>query len=230
MLNKTFLVISLIYCFFTINLFGQSATTDTVGKGETYAEINLWTGVQSHQNGGTQIYGGRFSFGIKKNIEIGVNGSFSNPNDPEFPPEIQPNAKWKVYESEKKGIAVAGGVIGYIPVAKRSGTDAFAMVYGNVSKKIKPLKDARLTVGVYGLVARNQDFGSRKGWNFNYEQPLSKRVSFSTQWVTGKNRFGYVTPGFSIALTKKSSLFLGYSVGNYDYDNHGPYISYGFYR
>ncbi len=102
----------------------------------------------------------------------------------------------------------------FLPVARKEGTDAFVMIYGNASKILKSLKGARLTVGGYRLMARNRDFGSRKGWNFGYEQPLAEKVSFSAQWTTGDNRFGYFTPGASIRLTEKSSLFLGYSAGN----------------
>jgi hypothetical protein len=103
------------------------------------------------------------------------------------------------------------------------------MTYANVSKEIKQLNSARLTVGGYALLGRDKSFGTRKGWNFAYDQPLTSKVTFSTSWVTGKNRFGYLTPGFSISLPKKMNLFAGYSIGNYDYDNHGPYISLGIY-
>jgi hypothetical protein len=229
MLNKIYLSLSILF-FCAINISAQFGTTDTLETKRTYTEINFWSGVQSHRNGGEQIYGGRFTYGLTKKVEIGINGSFSNPNDTDFPPEIQPNVKWKVYENEKHRVAVAGGLIAFVPVAKRLGTNTFAMVYGNISKQVRQLKSARFTAGVYGLVGRNNDFGAKKGWNFNYEQPLTRKVSFSTQWVTGKNRFGYVTPGFSIAMPKNSNLFIGYSVGNYDYDNHGPYISYSFSR
>jgi hypothetical protein len=214
---------------FSFSVLSQSAGTDTLETGRTYYEGNFWSGTQSHENGGMQIYGGRFAYGLSKNVEAGLGASFSDPNDPEYPPEIQPNIKWKFYENESKGIAAAGGAIAYIPIARRTGTDAFVMVYSNVSKEIKPLNDAKITVGGYALVGRNRSFGSRKGLNLMYEQPLMRKISFSTQWVSGKNRFGYLTAGFSLAATKKSSLFLGYSVGNYDYDNHGPYISYGIY-
>lgn len=223
----TFLIV-LLFAFSSVS--AQSAGTDTLSEGISYYEINLWTGTQRHENGGMQVYGGRFSYGVSKNLEVGVGASFSDPNDPEYPPEIQPSVKYKFYENEKYGVKVAGGVVGYIPVAKRAGTDAFAYVYTNVSKDVEKLNGARFTVGGYTLLARNKDFGSRKGWNLMYEQPINDKVAFSTQWVTGKNRFGYVTSGFSIALPKKSSLFIGYSVGNYDYDNHGPYVSYGIIR
>ena len=208
----------------------QSSSSDTLGEGETYFEGNLWTATQSHRNGGEQIYGGRFAYGLTKNVEIGVGGSFSNPHDTEYPPEVQPNIKYKFYENEKYGITASTGVTAYIPVARRAGTDGFAMVYTNVSKEVKKLHGATLTVGGYALVGRNKDFGSRKGMNFVYDQPLVRRVSFSAQWVTGDNRFGYFTPGFNFVVTKKSSLFAGYSIGNSGYDNHGPYISYSIYR
>lgn len=90
--------------------YAQNASTDTVGKGLTYFEGNFWTATQSHQNGGMQIYGGRFSYGLTKNVEVGIGGSFSNPHDVEYPPEIQPGMKWKFYENEKYSVKASGGV------------------------------------------------------------------------------------------------------------------------
>lgn len=216
--------------FAMTTIFAQSAGTDTLEEGRTYYEANFWTATQSHRNGGGQIYAGRFAYGLSKKIEVGLGASFSNPNDPEYPPELQPNVKYKFYENENYGITAAGGAIAYIPIAKRTDTDGFLMVYTNVSKNVKKLNDARFTGGGYTLLGRNKNFGSRHGWNLMYEQPLTNRISFSTQWVTGKNRFGYITPGFSFTVSKNSNLFVGYSVGNYDYDNHGPYISYSIVR
>ena len=225
-----FLMLNLSLLITISNVFAQSAGTDTLEQGRTYYEANLWTATQSHRNGGEQIYAGRFAYGWKKNVELGLGGSFSNPNDSEYPPEIQPSVKYKFYQNEKYGVTAASGAIAYIPVAKRAGTDAFVMVYTNVSKSVEKMNGARFTVGGYALVGRNKDFGSRKGWNFMYEQPISQKISFSSQWVTGNNRFGYLTPGLSLTVTKKSSLFVGYSIGNNGYDNHGPYISYSLIR
>ncbi len=208
----------------------QAATTDTLTEGEIYAEANFWTATQSHRNGGEQVYGGRVSCGVGRNVEIGINASFSDPFDADFPPEIQPGVKWKLYENKKRGTAAAIGATVFVPLARLEETDAFVMIYGNASKTINRLGGARITIGGYALLARNRDFGSRQGWNFYYEQPVTRKVSVSAQWVTGDNRFGYLTPGVNIALSKKSSLFLGYSIGNNGYDNHGPYTSYGIYR
>jgi hypothetical protein len=33
-------------------------------------------------------------------------------------------------------------------------------------------------------------------------------------WFSGRDRFGYVTPGFSFATTKRSLLYTGDSIGN----------------
>jgi hypothetical protein len=230
-MKKPFLYsILLVIIFSAIPSFAQSAGTDTLEEGRTYYEANVWTATQTHQNGGMQIYGGRFAYGLTKNVEVGLGGSFSNPHDAEYPPEIQPSIKYKFYENEKHGVTAAGGAIAYLPIAKRTGTDGFVMLYSNISKSVGKLNGARFTVGGYALVGRNKDFGSRKGWNLMYEQPIAKKVIFSTQWVTGNNRFGYITPGFNLTVTKKSSLFVGYSVGNFGYDNHGPYVSYSVIR
>lgn len=213
-----------------VKVFAQSATAETLEKGTYYAEANLWSGVQRQRNGGSQIYGGRLSYGWRRNVEVGVNFSISDPHDPDFPPELQPNAKWRFYQSEKYGVEAAGGAIAFLPIARRGGTDAFVMIYGNLSKTFRGAKSPTLTVGTYALLARQKNFGSRKGWNFQYDQPLTRKISFSTQWTTGNNRFGYVTPGFNVQIGKNGNLFLGYSIGNNDYDNHGPYLSYGIYR
>ena len=223
-------ILFFVVCWSVPATLAQSSGTGTLEEGRTYYEANFWTATQSHRNGGEQIYGGRFAYGLSKKVEVGLGASFSNPNDPEYPPELQPGIKYKFYENENYGVTAAGGAIAYIPIAKRTDTDGFVMVYTNISKDVNKLNDARFTVGGYALVGRNKNFGSRKGWNFMYEQPLTNKISFSTQWVTGKNRFGYLTPGFSFAVTKNSSLYVGYSIGNYDYDNHGPFISYSIIR
>lgn len=224
------LVVWLILLTLVPGAFAQSAGTDTIEEGRTYYEANVWTGTQSHENGGMQVYGGRFAYGLTKKMEVGFGASYGSPNDPEYPPEIQPSVKYKFYENENYGITAAGGAIGFVPVAKRAGTDAFVMIYSNISKDVDKLNGARFTAGVYALAGRNKEFGSRKGWNFMYEQPVTEKVSFSTQWTTGNNRFGYLTPGLNVNVTKNSSLYVGYSIGNNGYDNHGPYISYSLIR
>jgi hypothetical protein len=207
-----------------LNSSAQSTNTDTLAAGSVYLEANLWTGVQSHRNGGQQIYGGRIVYGLKNGVEIGVNGSGSNPLDTEYPLEIQPNIKWKLYQSKNEKVEVSVGAIAYIPFAKRRGTDTFVMTYANASKKAK--YGTRFTAGVYTLLNRDKEFGSNKGVNLAIEKTLTKKANLSVQWTSGKNRFGYLTGGIGFQVGDKNSLFVGYSIGNYDFDNHSPIISF----
>ncbi len=218
---------AIILAVFTVGGFAQMSGTETLDEHSFYAEANLWSSVQRHRNGGEQVYGGRFSYGLKKNLEVGINLSGSDPNDEEYPPEIQPNTKWKFYQNEKDGIEASAGAVAFLPIARREGTKTFVMTYANVSKKAK--FGTRLTAGFYALVNHGQDFGSNRGVNLTAEKNLTPKLNFSMQWVSGKNRFGYLTPGISYQINGKNSLFAGYSIGNYDYDNHGPYISFGRY-
>ena len=47
-----------------------------------------------------------------------------------------------------------------------------------------------------------------------YEQPLSSKVSFVADWFSGKNFWGYFTPGISVVLPHSGLLNIGYSIGN----------------
>jgi hypothetical protein len=60
-----------------------------------------------------------------------------------------------------------------------------------------------------------------------YEQPLAKRVSFVMDWASGRNRFGYVTPGLSFSTTSHSNLYTGYSIGNQGRGNNALFAYYG---
>ena len=61
----------------------------------------------------------------------------------------------------------------------------------------------------------------------SFEQPLHPRVTLLADWFSGKNRFGYVTPGFGFSLPKNSILYTGYSIGNQGRKNNALFIYYG---
>ena len=61
----------------------------------------------------------------------------------------------------------------------------------------------------------------------SHNQPIASRASFVADWFSGKNGFGYVTPGFSFALPKNGLLNVGYSIGNYGRKNNGLFVYYG---
>lgn len=203
-------------------------STDVLGAGERYAEASVWTGVVSHANGGSQVYAARVSAGVRRGWEIGVNASGSDPNDPEFPIEIQPNVKWQFYQNETRGVAATGSFTMFVPLVKREGTDTFGMVQVAIGKQIgKRRYSPQLTTGAYTLVGREQEFGTKHGAILQYDQPLAARANFSVQWYTGANRFGYVTPGVTFNLPGAQSIYAGYTFGNTGRANHGAYISYG---
>jgi hypothetical protein len=43
-------------------------------------------------------------------------------------------------------------------------------------------------------------------------------------WFSGKNGFGYATPGFSFSLPKNQVVNIGYSFGNYLRKNNGLFV------
>jgi hypothetical protein len=97
-----------------------------------------------------------------------------------------------------------------------------------VSKQVKGSHGPRITGGGYGLVGRVDGSGTNGGAIAGYEQPIVPgRVSFVADWLSGKNRFGYATPGISITVSKTSFLYAGYSMGNQGRKNNALFIYYG---
>jgi hypothetical protein len=203
-------------------------STDVVAKKKVYLEFDLISHFESHENGGFQTYVPRGVFGIGKRTEVGINVAFTDAFAPDQPVEIQPNAKYQLYRGEGNGVTVAAGGILYAPITHRQGTDTFGMLYTVVSKQVTGSHGPRLTGGGYGLVGRVNGSGSEGGAIAGYEQPLVPgKVSFVADWFSGKNRFGYATPGFAITVSKTSLLYAGYSIGNQGRKNNALFVYYG---
>jgi hypothetical protein len=204
-------------------------TTDTVSKGKAYAEFDFLPQIPGADSSRTYLYNPRLVVGLPGNVEVGVNFPITNvraSGDSASNGYFQPNIKWKFYENEKAGVAMAAGALLNTPLNNRDGQDSWGMLYGLVSKKIKSSDyGPRFHGGVFGIVSANQDggkgpisfVGRRAGAILGYEQPLSKRVSFVADWFSGKNNLGYFTPGISIVLPKNGLLNAGYSIGNDSY-------------
>src|ERR1700674_5593739 len=191
-------------------------STDVVAKKKVYFEFDFLSLLAKHQNGGFQSYVPRVVVGVAKNLEVGVNVAVTDIGGPKLV-EIQPNIKWQYYNNEKSGVTATFGGIAYLPVKQRVafGNNNFGFLYGNVSKKVTSMKGARFTGGGYGLVGRKTGFGTLGGAMVGYEQPLTRKVSFVMDWFSGKNRFGLLTPGVSIVVSKKSLFNAGYSINNW---------------
>jgi len=202
-------------------------STDVVAEKKTYVEFDFISHLESHNNGGFQAYIPRVVYGVAKKVEIGTNVAFVDALAPDQPVELQPNIKFQFYAKEKTGVQAAAGAILYTPIAHRAGVDTFGLIYTVVSKKWKGDHGPRLTGGGYGLAGRDQGTGDRGGAIVGYEQPLHPKVSFVTDWFSGKNRFGYVTPGFSFAVSPSSYFYAGYSIGNSGRKNNALFLYYG---
>jgi hypothetical protein len=201
-------------------------STDVVAKKDVYVEFDFLAHLESYNKGGFQTYVPRAVFGVGKKVEVGVNVAFTKTSSLQ-PVEIQPNIKYKFYEGEKNGVSASVGTILYAPITKRTGTDTFGFFYGNVSKQVTGKYGPRLTGGVYGLAGRSKGTGTKGGAMVGYEQPISSKVKFVTDWFSGKNRFGYVTPGLAFTTSKASALYVGYSIGNEGRKNNALFIYYG---
>ena len=202
-------------------------STDVVAKKKTYFEFDFVSHPESHESGGFQTYVPRVVSGLGKRLEAGLNVTFTDALAPDQPVELQPNVKYQFYNNETKGVAASAGGILYAAVAHRAGTDTFGLLYTVVSKKFKGPYGPRVTGGGYGLVGRANGQGSEGGAIVGYEQPLAKRVSFVSDWFSGRNRFGYVTPGLAFTLPRASALYAGYSIGNFGRKNNALFVYYG---
>ena len=202
-------------------------STDVVAKKKVYLEFDFLSHFESHDNGGFQVYAPRAVFGVGKRVEVGVNLTAVDALAPDQPVYVSPNIKWQFYNDDKEGITLAAGGLLYTPIAHRAGADTFGFVYALVSKKVKSEHGARFHGGAYALPGLANGAGTKGGAIVGYEQPIAKTVTFVTDWFSGKNAFGYVTPGFSITLPKSSLFNVGYSFGNRGRGNNALFVYYG---
>jgi len=207
-------------------------TTDVVGKGKVYLEFDFFPQIPATEGRRRNyIYDGRVVVGVASNIEAGFNFPvFRNATTCSPTPStcgyVEPNLKWKFYNNDSKGIASAAGVILHTPVNEREAQDGWGLLYGEISKKIKTGNNGpRFTGGPYGVVSANENptegpvtfVGTRAGVILGYEQPIHSKANIIVDWFSGKNYYGYLTPGVQIALPYNSYLNIGYAIGN---DSH----------
>lgn len=202
-------------------------STDVLTPKKTYLEFDFISHLEPHDEGGFRAYVPRAVFGLGGKFEAGVNVAFLDAEAPDQTIELQPNVKYQFYANEENGVSASAGGILYTPIANRAGVDTFGLVYTVVSKKVKGTYGPRITGGGYGLLGRANGNGSEGGAIVGYEQPLHRKVNFVADWLSGRNRFGYVTPGLSFTLPRSSALYAGYSIGNFGRKNNALFVYYG---
>jgi len=196
-------------------------TTDTVAPQHGYFEFDYLNQAPAPELGQFQTFAPRFVAGVGPQAEVGVNLFTTHISDGGGNVALlSPNAKYKFFADDAKGLAAAAGIIGYFAVNNRDANDSFGQIYAEVSKKIK--SGARFTGGVYGALscAACDGAANKAGALLGYEQPLGgSKVSFVADWFSGKNFWGYFTPGISVSLPRNGLLNIGYSIGNNAYNN-----------
>lgn len=202
-------------------------STDVTPEKSVYMEADFTAHFDKFEKGGFQTIGYKTVYGLRRNVEVGVN-FFLTRNGFTSPKEFQANAKWKAYQNEKRGLAVTTGAQMFVPLNRSAGRRTVGMFYANASKVFRPARGLRLTGGAYTIVGATREFGNRKGFMLGLEQPVRRRLSFVSDWYSGKNRFGYASAGFSYALTKRQILYAGYNFGNAGRGNNSLSVFYGF--
>ena len=223
----------LVACFLSIISSAAAQSTifnipssDVQGPRRVYLETDFITHFASYANGGYQTYGERVVVGLPGNIEVGVNAYYTRASSAQ-PVSVQPDLKWQFYSNEKRGLAFAAGVLVSTPVTHRRDGATTGMVYVLGSKSFPGSHGPRLTFGGYQLVGRFDDGTDKTGVLAGFEQPLNKTFSFVTDWFSGNNNLGYVTPGVGITLSPKNNIYAGYSIGNQGRGNNSLGVYYG---
>jgi hypothetical protein len=225
-----------LFCFAQITLAQSTLfnipTTDTVATGKVYLEFDYLPQIPKPAGADRQyIINPRVVAGPGGNVEFGSNFQIFH-SSPTTTTLFQPNIKWKFAKDDNKGLAAAAGSILYTPINHLETTDTFGLIYGNFSKKVKNGNyGPRFTAGPYGVVGGGRTFtGPKAGALVGYEQPIHSKITFVADWFSGKNFFGYFTPGLSIALPANGVFNAGYSIGNDSFhgnDNRFLFLYYG---
>ena len=201
-------------------------STDVLPRQSLYVGAAYIAHPASYEKGGFHYFGPNVIYGVRKNLEVGLNAYYTKSSGPAVA-EIQPNVKWQFYNNEDSGVAAAAGGILSVPLTNRAATNTKAMIYATVSKQLKGKLAPRLTTGAYSFVGRMAEGETRGGIVLGYEQPVRRRLTFVADWYSGHNSNGYAAAGVGINLSKRGSLYAGYSFGNEGRGNNWLGIFYG---
>jgi hypothetical protein len=202
-------------------------STDTQETKSLHVTLESYSHFAAYRNGGLQSYGPSIVYGLRKNVEVGVNYYFTYDADGGAH-ELQPNIKWKAYDNEKNGVAIAVGAVGFVPLNKKMGDRTTAQIYANASKTFSSANELRFTGGVYGVANAAGDYGTKSGVMLGVEQPITNKFKLLADWTSGKNSLGYSNLGFSLDVKKSQNLSIAYTIGNSGRRNNFLSIHYGF--
>jgi hypothetical protein len=186
-------------------------STDVLDRGKVYGELDAsLKPTDSTVVSQFSSFVPRVVVGAGSHVEIGLNitGNIQPGADTTT---IVPTIKWKPYQGKDNGWAFIAGDNFFIPVRNR-GYNAGNYVYAEESKTFK--SGTRVTFGGYDFTRNVVAAANRAGGQFGFEQPLTKKLTFAADWLTGKHSAGYFTPGVVFKLGPKVTGYAGYSIGN----------------
>lgn len=199
-------------------------TTDVLAPGQAYFELDVGAKPNAPQ---FSSFVPRGVLGVGGRVEVGLNVT-GNVQPGADTTTLVPSAKWKVYDGEDNGWAIALGNNLFVPVRNKSydfGTYAYVMA----QKTFKP--GTRVGFGGYffsqNVVAPD---ANRAGGQFTFEQTVTKRLNLNADWFTGRHANGYFTSGGAYKFTGKLTGVAAYSVGNANAarGNHFFYFELGY--
>jgi hypothetical protein len=201
-------------------------TADTLPRGSWNLEFDFITKPVSYRDGGYETYGYRAAYGLNNKTEVGAN-FYLTWEGTNSVAQSEFSLKRNVYLNERYGISASGGAVAFVPLRARNGDKTAVMIYGVGSKTINQLNGLTVTGGAYHILGGSRDFGDKTGAIVGMNQPITNRIAFVADWFSGKNRIGYGSAGFNLAVTKRQYLTTGYSFGNSGRGNNSFAAYYG---
>lgn len=186
-------------------------SADVLDKGKVYVELDA-----NFKPNNREVLRRFSSFvprvvaGVGGSVEIGLNLT-GNVNPGADATTLLLAVKWRVCNSERKGVAVVVGDSVYIPVRHKT-YNVGNYAYAQISKTFK--SKTRLTGGGYYFTKNVVSTAARGGGQFGFEQPITEKFGVAADWFTGKNSVGYFTPGVNFKPHPKVTGYVGYSIGN----------------
>ena len=185
---------------------------DVLERGKVYGELDVtFKPNDSDAVSRFSSFVPRIVVGVGHRVEVGLNVTGN----------IQPGAdattlvtavKLKAYDGGDNGWSIVMGDHVFIPVRNKS-YDAGNYFYAQVSKTLKT--NGTLTAGAYHFSGSVVAAGAqRAGGQFAFEQPITSKLGFAADWITGKHSAGYFTPGFNFKPHPQVTGYVGYSIGN----------------
>lgn len=193
-------------------------TTDVLPSGKVYVELDISAKPNEPK---FSSFVPRVVVGAGGDVEIGLNiaGNIQPGADATT---LIPAVKWRVYQNEDNGWAIAVGSNFYIPVRNRSYNFG---IYSYVMTQKSFHTGTRLGFGgsffSENVVASNAIRGAGQ---FTFEQAISKRFGVQADWFSGKHAAGYFTSGGYFKVTPKLAGFAAYSIGNTNFSNGNHFL------